>query len=48
MAPTPFMRNIIEQVRQALQILEVNVNESRSFRSRKHAADLLPGVVGIR
>lgn len=31
MVPTPFTRNIIEQVRQALQILEVNVSQSRNF-----------------
>ena len=31
MAPTPFARNMIGQVRQALQILEVNLYESRKF-----------------
>jgi DNA-binding transcriptional LysR family regulator len=31
MVPTPFTRNMIEQVRQALQILEVNVSQSRNF-----------------
>lgn len=31
MMPTPFTRNMIEQVRQALQILEVNVTQSRNF-----------------
>jgi DNA-binding transcriptional LysR family regulator len=31
MEPTPFTRNIIEQVRQALQILEVNLSASRNF-----------------
>jgi DNA-binding transcriptional LysR family regulator len=31
MVPTPFTRNMIEQVRQALQILEVNLSESRNF-----------------
>jgi DNA-binding transcriptional LysR family regulator len=31
MVPTPFTRNIIDQVRQALQLLEVNLHESRSF-----------------
>jgi DNA-binding transcriptional LysR family regulator len=31
MVPTPFTRNMIEQVRQALQILEVNLSESRHF-----------------
>jgi DNA-binding transcriptional LysR family regulator len=31
MVPTPFTRNMIEQVRQALQILEVNLHESRNF-----------------
>ena len=31
MVPTPFTRNIIEQVRQALQILEVNLSQTRNF-----------------
>jgi len=31
MVPTPFTRSIIEQVRQALQILEVNLSQSRNF-----------------
>ena len=31
MVPTPFTRNMIGQVRQALQLLEVNLHESRSF-----------------
>jgi DNA-binding transcriptional LysR family regulator len=31
MVPTPFTRNMIDQVRQALQILEVNLSESRTF-----------------
>jgi DNA-binding transcriptional LysR family regulator len=31
MVPTPFTRNIIEQVRQALQILEVNLSATRNF-----------------
>jgi DNA-binding transcriptional LysR family regulator len=31
MVPTPFTRNMIEQVRQALQILEVNLNETYNF-----------------
>jgi len=31
MVPTPFTRNIIEQVRQALQLLEVNLSASRNF-----------------
>jgi DNA-binding transcriptional LysR family regulator len=31
MVPTPFTRNIIEEVRQALQILEVNLSQSRNF-----------------
>ncbi len=31
MVPTPFTRNIIEQVRQALHILEVNLSASRNF-----------------
>ncbi len=31
MMPTPFTRNIIEQVRQALQILEVNISQSHDF-----------------
>jgi len=31
MVPTPFTRNMIDQVRQALQILEVNVSEGRKF-----------------
>jgi DNA-binding transcriptional LysR family regulator len=31
MVPTPFTRNIIEQVRQALQILETNLSQSRNF-----------------
>ena len=31
MVPTPFTRNMIEQVRQALQILEVNLSQSRNF-----------------
>ena len=31
MVPTPFTRNIIEQVRQALQILEVNLGERNQF-----------------
>ena len=31
MMPTPFTRNIIEQVRQALQILEVNLSQSHGF-----------------
>ena len=31
MMPTPFTRNMIEQVRQALQILEVHVSASRNF-----------------
>ena len=31
MVPTPFTRNMIEQVRQALQILEVNLSASRNF-----------------
>src|SRR5208282_5493818 len=31
MMPTPFTRNMIEQVRQALHILEVHVSASRNF-----------------
>jgi DNA-binding transcriptional LysR family regulator len=31
MVPTPFTRNMIDQVRQALQILEVNLRESHKF-----------------
>ena len=31
MVPTPFTRNMIEQVRQALQLLEVNLTESQNF-----------------
>jgi DNA-binding transcriptional LysR family regulator len=31
MMPTPFTRNIIEEVRQALQILEMNLGQSHSF-----------------
>jgi DNA-binding transcriptional LysR family regulator len=31
MVPTPFTRNTIGQVRQALQILEVNLSQSRNF-----------------
>jgi DNA-binding transcriptional LysR family regulator len=31
MVPTPFTRNMIEQVRQALQILELNLSQSRNF-----------------
>ena len=31
MIPTPFTRNMIDQVRQALQILEVNLRESHKF-----------------
>jgi len=31
MVPTPFTRNMIEQVRQALHILEVNLSQSRNF-----------------
>jgi len=31
MVPTPFTRNMIEQVRQALQILEMNVSHSHNF-----------------
>ena len=31
MVPTPFTRNMIEQVRQALQILEANLSQSRNF-----------------
>jgi DNA-binding transcriptional LysR family regulator len=31
MVPTPFTRNMIEQVRQALQLLEVNLSESQNF-----------------
>jgi DNA-binding transcriptional LysR family regulator len=31
MVPTPFTRSMIDQVRQALQILEVNLSESRNF-----------------
>jgi DNA-binding transcriptional LysR family regulator len=31
MIPTPFTRNMIDQVRQALQILEVNLRESHQF-----------------
>ena len=31
MVPTPFTRNMIDQVRQALQILETNLTESRNF-----------------
>jgi DNA-binding transcriptional LysR family regulator len=31
MVPTPFTRNMIDQVRQALQILEVNLSQSRNF-----------------
>jgi DNA-binding transcriptional LysR family regulator len=31
MVPTPFTRNMIEQVRQALQILEVNLSANRNF-----------------
>jgi len=31
MVPTPFTRNMIDQVRQALQLLEVNLHESRTF-----------------
>jgi len=48
MVPTPFTRNMIEQVRQALQILEVNLSHSRQLRSRGYAAELSPVVVGIR
>ena len=31
MVPTPFTRNMIEEVRQALQILEMNLSQSRNF-----------------
>jgi len=31
MVPTPFTRNMIEEVRQALQILETNLSQSRNF-----------------
>ena len=31
MVPTPFTRNMIEQVRQALQLLETNLSASRNF-----------------
>jgi DNA-binding transcriptional LysR family regulator len=31
MAPTPFSRNMINEVRQALQILEINLYENRNF-----------------
>jgi len=31
MVPTPFSRNMINEVRQALQILEVNLYENRNF-----------------
>ncbi|HEY2496945.1 MAG TPA: LysR family transcriptional regulator [Candidatus Angelobacter sp.] len=31
MVPTPFSRNMIDEVRQALQILEVNLYENRNF-----------------
>jgi DNA-binding transcriptional LysR family regulator len=31
MIPTPFTRNMIDQVREALQILEVNLQESHQF-----------------
>lgn len=31
MVPTPFTRNMIEPVRQALQILEMNLSQSRNF-----------------
>jgi len=31
MVPTPFTRNMIDQVRQALQILETNLTQSRNF-----------------
>jgi DNA-binding transcriptional LysR family regulator len=31
MVPTPFTRNMIEEVRQALQLLERNVSQSRNF-----------------
>ncbi|MFZ1166777.1 MAG: LysR family transcriptional regulator, partial [Candidatus Sulfotelmatobacter sp.] len=31
MIPTPFTRNMIDEVRQALQILEVNLRESHKF-----------------
>lgn len=31
MVPTPFTRNMIEEVRQALQILELNLSQSRNF-----------------
>ncbi len=31
MVPTPFTRNMIEEVRQALQILEVNLSQSHDF-----------------
>ena len=31
MVPTPFTRNMIDEVRQALQLLEMNLHESRSF-----------------
>jgi len=31
MVPTPFTRNMIEQVRQALQILETNLSQSHNF-----------------
>ena len=34
MVPTPFTRNMIDQVRQALQILEVNLSESHAFDPR--------------
>jgi DNA-binding transcriptional LysR family regulator len=34
MVPTPFTRNMIDQVRQALQILEVNLSESHKFDPR--------------
>jgi hypothetical protein len=44
--PTPFTRNKIEQVREGLQILEVNVSQSYKFvpeRSRRNS----PFYVGI-
>ena len=47
MVPTPFTRNMIDQVRQALQLLEVNLPRKPRFRSRTRAPKLSPVTMGI-
>jgi len=47
MMPTPFTRNMIEQVRQALQILEANLSQSHNFVPEHARRSFSPVAMGV-